>query len=309
MYLELSFCIMQAAAFIENILLSAKVKRFKRMDNPPNVHFTEFDSCLIRYHLSGNGSQTIVFIPNAPNMIEHYSHLIQLLEKDFKVLIFELPGLGFSLPKKWRYGYSLKECAQIAIDLLDRLHIKDATLAFSCLSGYIALKIAELRPDLVRQNVCIQTLCWEDQAKWGANINQRLPIGVPFWGQILMRMKKKAVASNWYKHVVPDAEVSESFTQIACENFDKGAQYALASAYQGLFGRSRPRLIATSKPAVILWGSSDKSHRKSNPWSILQYFTNYDPHEFSGAGHFPELEQPERFVRLLQEERLFMQIA
>jgi pimeloyl-ACP methyl ester carboxylesterase len=53
--------------------------------------------------------------------------------------------------------------------------------------------------------------------------------------------------------------------------------------------------------ALIIWGSKDRSHLAENHWSMLQYLSNFEPHEFESSGHFPELEQPERFTRILRE--------
>lgn len=42
------------------------------------------------------GKETIVIIPDGPNIIEHYFPLLEQLKKSFRVVIFDLPGFGFS---------------------------------------------------------------------------------------------------------------------------------------------------------------------------------------------------------------------
>ncbi len=50
----------------------------------------------IRAYDSQSDKEAILFAPDGPNMIEHYQGLITDLEKYYRVIIFELPGFGFS---------------------------------------------------------------------------------------------------------------------------------------------------------------------------------------------------------------------
>jgi pimeloyl-ACP methyl ester carboxylesterase len=188
---------MSFSSVIDNLLLSRDVGRFRKMKFGSDIQFAEFDKYLIRYKLCGSGYKTVVFIPNAPNTIEHYDKLAQLLAQNFQVLIFELPGFGFSVPKRANYDYSLETMTQVGIDLLDRLQIKDTIFALSCLGGYITLKTAEIRPDLVGNIVSIQTLCWDEQKEWAERINKRLPIKTPILGQILSRILRSKITKQW----------------------------------------------------------------------------------------------------------------
>lgn len=292
---------MSFSSVIDNFLLSRDVGRFRKMKFGSDTQFAEFDKYLIRYKLCGSGDKTVVFIPNAPNTIEHYDKLAQLLSQNFQVLIFELPGFGFSVPKRANYDYALETMTQVGIDLLDRLQIKDAIFALSCVGGYITLKTAELRPDLVGNIVSIQTLCWDEQKEWVERINKRLPIKTPILGQILSRILRSKITKQWYERVVPEEQAREGFIKTAFDNLKKGANYSIATANQALFNTARPVFKPLEMSALIIWGSKDRSHLAENHWSMLQYLSNFEPHEFESSGHFPELEQPERFTRILRE--------
>jgi pimeloyl-ACP methyl ester carboxylesterase len=293
---------MQFAKSIDNLSLVSKYRAFRNMRLAPDVYFADFERYLIRYQLKGNGERVLVFIPNAPNMIEHYAYLVSLLEKDFRILIFELPGFGYSIPKTLDYDYSLTTCTQVATDLLDYLGVQNSILAFPCLGGFIALKIAEQRPDLVFSLVMMQTVCWEEQQKWGWQIHRFLPLGTPIKGQLLIMLMKKKITRNWYRRTIEDRTKQTEFTRIALQQYAKGAAYTIASSFQGLFNSPAPQFRFTTKPAIVLWGAADVTHRKSDQWSILQYCANAAPYEFHGSGHFPELEYPELFADILRSE-------
>lgn len=285
---------------IDNLLLARDVPRFKKLKFSDDIFFAEFDQYLIRYRLCGEGERCIIFIPNAPNMIEHYDRLVDLLRPDFRILIFELPGFGFSVPKKSGYDYSLQTCTDLTIELLDHLHLKNCIFSLPCLSGFITLQVASQRPDLVGNIVCIQTLCWNDQEQWINKINKKVPLQSPVVGQFAFWFSKEKIAKSWYEKVVPDLNTRSRFIDIATSNFKKGAHYALASTIQALFRSETPKIASTDINSVVIWGNSDKSHKRNSQWSMLRYFSNFEPHEFESSGHFPDLEHPDRFARILK---------
>ncbi|HYR97293.1 MAG TPA: hypothetical protein VEM57_11180, partial [Candidatus Binatus sp.] len=71
--------------------------------------------------------------------------------------------------------------------------------------------------------------------------------------------------------------------------------YCLASAFQAAVRQPEPRLRAVRQPALVVWGGADRTHRHTDERSILAYAPHADWAEFDAAGHFPDLEQPERF--------------
>jgi hypothetical protein len=54
-----------------------------------------------------------------------------------------------------------------------------------------------------------------------------------------------------------------------------------------------------------MWGGSDRTHRRSNPGSVLEYLQNGKIILYPEAGHFPELEDPESLKSLLAKEELW----
>ena len=237
-------------------------------------------------------------------MIEHYDRLVELLRADFRILIFELPGFGFSVPKKANYDYSLQTCTDITIQMLEHLHLSNCIFSLPCLTGFISLKVAEQRAALVGNIVSIQTLCWGDQEQWIKRINDKVPFKSPVIGQLMFRFSKDKIAKDWYEGVVPDQNARSRFTDITLYNYKKGAHYAMASSVQSLFGAEVPKIAATDINTVVIWGKADRSHKRNNQWSMLQYFSNFEPHEFESSGHYPDLESPDRFARILKNRFL-----
>lgn len=83
----------------------------------------------IRLYDSGKNLSTnlpcVLITPDGPNVIEHYADLIALLSSHVRVICFEMPGFGHSLPQK-TYAHSLNEGAGVIMGLLDALGIQKA---------------------------------------------------------------------------------------------------------------------------------------------------------------------------------------
>lgn len=61
-----------------------------------------------------------------------------------------------------------------------------------------------------------------------------------------------------------------------------------------------PTFAPIEQKALLVWGDADRSHRRSEPESALPHFRNAELVRFEGAGHCPDLEQPQRFANTLQ---------
>ncbi len=56
--------------------------------------------------LDTRGEKPVILnVPDGPNVIEHHQELITKLSKNFRVICFELPGIGFSYPNS-NYDYT-----------------------------------------------------------------------------------------------------------------------------------------------------------------------------------------------------------
>jgi pimeloyl-ACP methyl ester carboxylesterase len=109
---------------------------------------------------SDTAKPCVVFVPDGPNVIEHYEELIGLLStqasQQLRVVCFDMPGFGFSFPQA-AYQHSLDHGARAVLGVLDHLSIAKATLAFSCADGFYALRVAQLADTRSRcwANYCV----------------------------------------------------------------------------------------------------------------------------------------------------------
>ncbi len=295
-------------AWIDRLLLGRDRSRIARNEDTLSrngMRYLEVDDALIRQRLLGDGPVTIVFTPDPPNLIEHYDAIFDLLATDFRVLCLELPGFGFSRPRR-SFDFSLGGQTRVVESVLRTLDAGPYVIAFSCVSGQIGLKLASEQPDLVSHLALSQTPSWAEQMKWCRRVDPGGRLGTPLLGQLLLAIGRRKVARGWYRMATPDAGVASRFDRVAQTGFDRGAAYTLATAFQKLAVEPEPIFGSLEQSALLLWGMKDRTHRHTDRRSTLVHLPNGSYLEFEEAGHFPELEQPGRYCDAL---RAFLAMA
>lgn len=266
----------------------------------PGIEIMNLSLADIRYRVAGNGPQTIVFMADPPNVIEHYDRLIEVLAPTFRVVCLDMPGFGFSYPRM-EYNYSVDDQVMIISEFLGNLRLGPYHLAFSCGGAFAGVGIAQKFPDLVAGVINIQAASWEQQAQWAQRVDLMGLIGTPVLGQLLLASAPKWVARKWYDAALPCHEAAAEFQAVGLESIRHGACFCLASGLQQLRSSPRPSLKAVTQPSLVLWGNADRTHRKTQKSSTREHFPSARWHEFECAGHFPELELPEQFAAICRD--------
>ncbi len=280
-----------SAARLETFL---QTHRRARPPSGDGVRFVELQQATLRVRVAGTGPVALVIVPDPPNVIEHYDRLIALLAPHLRVVCCEAPGFGFSRPAP---GFDFSPASQAAsmAALLARLALGPYLLAFPCFAGLVAVQLAAEHPELVNGLVIVQTPAWSEALGWVRRIDRRGLLQTPWLGQLAMSFGKRRVARGWYRAALPPGADPAPFLAPALAAFERGGAYCLASAFQAACRTPAPRLGPVRQPALVVWGGADRTHRRTDKRSILEYVPRADWVDFAAAGHFPDLEQPERF--------------
>ncbi|MBP2217023.1 pimeloyl-ACP methyl ester carboxylesterase [Arthrobacter sp. CAN_C5] len=264
----------------------------------PGIRFVPTDAGLVRVRDSGGTGPVLLLVCDPPNVIEHYDAVVELLAPTHRVVCGELPGFGFSRPSRG-FGFTLPEYESVTEQLLENLNLTRVTLAFPCVWGYVALRVAARRADLVEGLVLAQIPEWSQEVAWARRIDSTGIIRTPLIGQVLMAVVPSWVADRWYQTALPPGQSSEPFVEPVTTALRSGAVFCLASLTQAWFARPAPVLPVVTQPVRLLWGRADRSHRRSDPESLLPYLPHGRVVAYEGAGHFPELEHPDRLRQAL----------
>ena len=267
-------------------------------ESKPDIRFYDGSDVQFRYRERGTGTP-IVFAADPPVTLELYDELLEVFSKRFRVIAFELPGMGFSAVRG-NFDFSFEPLNNSIAEFLSAVVGEPAILAFSCGAGLGAVDIAKRHPLLVSRLVIIQTPSWPEEIKWKNSRDPKNILRCPFLGQLAMLRLKKSRAPMWLSlSMGPENRKLPQFCCCAAETLDKKAGWAMASAFQLYLADDRNDLTPARQPALAIWGSQDASHLQTNKLSSSALADKVKIVEFSDLGHFPEIENPARILELI----------
>jgi pimeloyl-ACP methyl ester carboxylesterase len=265
----------------------------------PDIRFFDTGVTQYRYRERGTGP-VIVFAADPPVTLEMYDALLETFARRFRVIVVELPAMGFSAARG-SYGFGFTESADDIATFLEGVAGEGAILAFSCAAGMAAVDIAVRRPALVSALALIQTTDWERFQRWREKRDPKKILAKPFLGQMAMRKMGPKRAPDWFRLATGNKAMIEPFCQCTAETLAQGAGWPLASAYQRYLAPGPSPLGRPAQPILVLWGGADKSHGPEAPERAKTLGDNVRVVELAHVGHFGDLEDTPLAYRLITE--------
>ena len=290
------------AAYMDTAGAKARIEAFRTgwpSTTRADIAFHDTGLTQYRYRARGDGP-VIVFAADPPVTLEMYDRLIEVFAERFRVVVVELPAMGFSAARP-AYGFSFRQSSDDLIKFLEAVAGKGAILAFSCAAGMAAVDIAARRPDLVARLALIQTTDWEGFQAWRKARDPKNILGKPFLGQMAMKKLGPSRSPAWFRLAVGRQEMIEPFCQCTAETLEQGAGWNLASAYQRYLAPGPSPLGRPEQPILVLWGKADKSHGPEAPVRAKNLGAQVRVVELDGVGHFGDLEDVDQAYRLIAD--------
>jgi pimeloyl-ACP methyl ester carboxylesterase len=250
----------------------------------------------------------VVFIHGLLGSHHDWATLLDDLSAHHRVLALDLFGHGASA--KPMGDYSLGAHAATVRDLLDHLGIGAVTLVGHSLGGGIAMQFAYLFPERVAGLVLVSSgglgreLSLLLRASTLPGAEWVLPVLASGWvrarGESLGRGLSRVgirpgsdAQRAWHGFVsLGDPESRRAFLATSRAVIDPGGQTVTA--------RHRLSELATV-PTLLVWGARDHLIPSWHAVQAQQAIPNSRIEVFERAGHFPHLDDPERFAGLLSE--------
>jgi pimeloyl-ACP methyl ester carboxylesterase len=261
----------------------------------------------LSYLDSGTGT-VVLFIHGILGSHRNWAHLIDRMDDDHRVIVPDLFGHGHSA--KPVGDYSLGAHAATLRDLLDRLGIDRVTLVGHSLGGGIAMDFYYLFPERVDRLVLVAS------GGLGREVNPVLrsatlpgaewvlPVIASGWvraraetaGRVMTKVGWKPssdITAIWQGFTsLGDGESRRAFLATTRSVIDPGGQTVSAHDYL-------PDVLPI--PTLIVWGSRDRMIPAWHAISAQQSIPDCQVELFEGAGHFPHLDEPDRFADLLRD--------
>ncbi len=269
--------------------------RARALASRPDLGLYEHDLSFIRYRVTGRDATkpTLAIIPDGPATIESYDGFIEALQDRFNIALIELPGFGFSYPKRGA-AMGFEESSQILAAALTSLDLPKVILVGPCAQGLYAARMSEIMGDRLAGVIIAQTGDFAEEGKWVNAVLGGAVLAKPFEGQIGFRLsREKTSIDYWIPFAAgPDAPVA-MLQEEARKVQHAGCCYALASQIQKLADGS-VREPKVTIPAAIIWGLADKSHATTDRRSVQRYAPDARYIEWDSVGHFTDIEAPEK---------------
>lgn len=261
----------------------------------------------LAYLDSGTGP-TVLFIHGILGSQRQWSHLVDKMDDDNRVLVPDLFGHGESA--KPLGDYSLSSHAATMRDLLDHLGVDRVTLVGHSLGGGIAMQFYYLFPERVDRIVLVAS------GGLGREVSPilrsaTLPgaeqvLGVLASGPVLSRVEavgRGASKLGWR----PGADITavwRGFTGLR----DQESRRAFLATTRAVIDLGGQSISAHDHieggldiPAMVVWGSKDRMIPAFHALNALRSIPDCRVELFPGSGHFPHLDDPDRFAALLRE--------
>lgn len=265
-----------------------------------SLRYVQTQAGQLRVSDTGGNKPPLVLTPDGPCVIEHYDGLIESFSKQFRVICFDMPGIGFSFPS-YGYRFGIVESTDAIIELLDAVSVSKAALAFSCANGFIAMNLAKRYPQRVSHLVLAQTPSLDSMRKW-TDRNIPKPLHIPYVGQAFTAVKAEYLARRWFEVALPRrSEHKGEFAAQAQKALHDGGCFCLASVVQGLQRVQEDDIRGVQCPTLTIHGDRDFSHKHTDFRSITDEIPQAQVITFQGCGHFPNLERHSEYVSHVQQ--------
>lgn len=256
---------------------------------------------------SGDGP-AILFIHGLTGSSRNWAHLVDMLNADHRVLAPDLHGHGASA--KPMGDYSLSSHAATLRDLLDRLGIDRVTLVGHSLGGGIAMQFCYLFPERVERLVLVAS------GGFGRSVNPLLrsatlpgaewvlPVIASSWVRGRAEAVGRALGKVGWKPGPDVTEAWRGFTSLA----DADSRRAFLATTRSVIDPGGQTVTAhdhlpmtVEVPTLVVWGTRDRMIPTWHATEAQRLIPGSRVELFEGAGHYPQLDEPDRFAKLLSE--------
>jgi pimeloyl-ACP methyl ester carboxylesterase len=260
----------------------------------------------VTYRIGGDGP-AILLIHGMAGSSRTWKEVTELLVRDHTVIAPDLLGHGESA--KPMGDYSLGAFASGIRDLLGVIGVERCTVVGQSLGGGVAMQLAYQHPELVERLVLVGSGGLGREVNWMLRL-LTLPGAELLWPVIFPRfladkgddvnrflhrqgIRAPHLGEMWRAYAsLSGAENRGAFLRTLRAVVDPGGQ--TVSALDRIY-------LASGLPTLIIWGDRDPIIPIEHAHAAQAAIHGSRLEIMEGCGHFPHVEEPARFVAILEE--------
>jgi len=309
----MSLLLIVVASLILLVLVSFGVEALRRRPSTPKALYwapnipiktTVIDGNTLRYIKTGKG-RNLVLLHTLRTQLDIFEKLLPLLSKSFTVHALDYPGHGFSDIPKTDYDPDL--FVKSVEGFLDKLGIKDVTLAGISIGGVIPLIIAAKQNPRISKVIAINPYDYAhgmgiargNTWAWLVFNLARIPV----LGETVMRLRSSFIEWRTLVGGVADpSAITPGFAeQVRASGFRPGHYRAFLNLlrHAHLWDEARRRYGEITVPVLVIYGDRDWS-RADERQRTINAIPGAKSETIANGGHFLSLDQPEQLARLIK---------
>jgi pimeloyl-ACP methyl ester carboxylesterase len=257
-------------------------------------------------YLVGGEGPVLLLIHGMAGTCENWRSVIEPLARDHTVIAPDLPGHGLSAGGPG--DYSLGNLASGLRDLLLVLGHERVTLVGHSLGGGIAMQFSYQFPEMVERLVLVSSgglglevsPVLRAAALPGADL---FIAATAATGQKIGGAIGRGLSRVGMKPAADIAEVARGYASLA----EPDRRKAFLATLRSVVGTEGQRVSAADRfylaeevPVLIVWGARDPIIPMSHGEDAHRALPGSKLEIFGGVGHLPQIEQPGRFIAVLE---------
>ncbi len=252
---------------------------FRRAYPPKRL---EIDGAVWDYVVVGNGTKTVLLIHGMTGAYDIWWQQIEALKPNYRIISVTYPPLP-----------SLQEVQKGLSVILKTEGVEEFHLVGTSLGGYIAQYLLVHPPGTIRSVVLCCTFPPNDLI---ARKNRRLGTLLPFLPEWLVM---GFLRRNTEQVVYPASGRDELTLAFLNEmGYGRMRKAHVVQRYRCIIEKFSPATPAV--PVLIIESDNDPLIEPSLRKQLKATYPNAEVYTFSGAGHFPYLNRPDEFTRVLK---------
>ncbi len=239
----------------------------------------------IEVDIRGTG-KPLLFL-SSEEQLENASPLVDDLAKKYQVIIPSAPGFGRSPRPDWMTNPD--DIAYVYLDLLATLGLNDVIVVGFSLGGWIAAEIATKDTRRISKLVLVDA--------YGVKIGGPFDVDIE---DMWVLHPQKVAALKWHdveKGKRDFASMNDDQLTVVAQNIETFARFCWEPYMHN--PKLKRRLHRIDVPTLVVWGENDGLTKASYGKAYAGLIPGAKFETIAAAGHFPHIEQPEAFAKVL----------
>jgi pimeloyl-ACP methyl ester carboxylesterase len=265
----------------------------------PASRFATVDGVDVHYKDEGKGP-ALLLVHGSASTLRTWDAATKLLSRRYRVIRYDIPGQGLSGSVSDQVARDVSPAA-IAAHLLARLGVTRATVIGVSSGGTLGVQLAAQRPGLVERLIISNAP--------SDPVDTSHLVATPEWAKAQADAKTQGYQSPAFWNVFLtyfagdgrriDAATRTGFGDFNLRTPDRNAITLTAKVAD--HAKAVAADAAVRAPTLLIWGGSDKLLPPSAGRKLLGYLTGTDAAivYLPDVGHFPPIETPDRFVKIV----------